>query len=381
MVKNSKKKVALVKAARHGPVSTISTAPVAIGNSIMGSKAKVINAADGVRVVGRDFAFALQATAATITGWEFIGGMPVTPAVMPSSVLRSYTQMYSAFKVNSVVVHYITSSPTSQAGDVLFYYERDRNQPHPDYSSSSFLPYILSDSHTMIGPQWTNHSMLIKPPPDWKTTNYGMNTDINEDACGAIRFFSKTNAVNSPGYILIDYDISFSQLAVNPRAGVLPIARGQSSVVSIGGGPSAVTAGTTGFISLGVTGNGLNNATTSMPAGATTGDVYRVVINATASTTNNTFTNCTLSNLIVATGAKDVPITIDDGFTCYAAYIDTTVGGGNTPLFSFYPTLSAALTNTQPFLYGVTATVTFALVCTIELVGNVGAGTYLQSSY
>jgi hypothetical protein len=88
--------------------------------------------------------------------------MPITPCCLPSSILRNYCQMFNKFRVNKVIVHYITSSPTSQAGDVLFYYEKDRLAPMADYSSSSFLPYVLSDPHTVIGPQWTNHSAVIR---------------------------------------------------------------------------------------------------------------------------------------------------------------------------------------------------------------------------
>lgn len=218
-------KSAIRTPANFGPVSQINTAPVSVGNSVRGSKPRITQTTNGARVVGRDFAFALSATAAAITGFELIGGMPITPCALPSSILRNYCQMFQKFKVNRIAVHYITSSPTSQAGDILFYYERDALAPMMDYSSSSFLPFVLSDENTIIGPQWTNHSMLVKPTPDWKSTLYGNQTDINEDRCGNIFMFSKTNAANSPGYVLIDYDIQFKELSVNPRAGTLPIAR------------------------------------------------------------------------------------------------------------------------------------------------------------
>ena len=97
----------------------------------------------------------------------------------------------------------------------MFYYERDPSSPMADYTSSNFLPFVLSDPNTVIGPQWTNHSMLVNPTADWKTTLFGNQVDLEEQTAGSLFLFSKTSSANSPGYILIDYDISFKELAVN----------------------------------------------------------------------------------------------------------------------------------------------------------------------
>jgi hypothetical protein len=327
----------LSRPAAFGPVSQINTAPVSVGNSVRGSRPRVTQTTNGARVVGRDFAFALSATAAAVTGWEIIGGMPITPCCLPSSVLRNYCQMFQKFKVNSITVHYITSSPTSQAGDVLFYYERDALAPMCDYSNSSFLPFVLSDPHTMIGPQWTNHSALIKPTADWKTTLFGNQSDINEDKAGSLFFFSKTNAANSPGYLLIDYDISFKELSVNPRAGTLPIARAQSHFACITA--TSFTAGSAATWSL-TSGDTTANVVSTVPNGYALGDIYKVVFQVTASQlTNPTWTGTTaptVSNMLQYTDNKT--ITIDDGFTCYGRANATTT-------IALYSTLEAAVTN------------------------------------
>ena len=379
--KNIKKKTrararSLARPAAFGPVSQINTAPVSVGNSVRGSKPRVTQTTNGARVVGRDFAFALSATASTVTGWELIGGMPITPCVLPSSVLRNYCQMFQKFKVNSIVVHYITSSPTSQAGDVLFYYERDALAPMCDYSNSSFLPYVLSDAHTVIGPQWTNHSCLVKPVADWKTTLYGNQTDINEDKAGTIFFFSKTNAANSPGYLLIDYDISFKELSVNPRAGTLPIARGQSSFVCLDPG-SSLTDGTAPAWALNTgTFKTIANVVTAVPTGYTVGDIYKVILQVTASTQVNsawsgTGTTPTTANLLQY--ADDTAITIDDGFTCYGRASSSTS-------MVLYSTLEQAVVGSSPLEANVTATsVAVALCAEIQLVRNIDSLT--QSSY
>lgn len=364
------------RAGSFGPVSTINTAPVSYGNSVRGSKPRVSQTTDGARVVGRDFAFSLSASAATVTGFELIGGMPITPAVLPSSILRNYVQMFQKFKVNSITVHYITSSPTSQAGDVLFYYERDALAPMIDYTSSSFLPFVLSDSHTVIGPQWMNHSALIKPTPDWKSTLYGNQTDLNEDKTGTVWMFSKTNAASSPGYILIDYDISFKELSVNPRAGTLPIARGQAHFTCLDPG-STLTDGTSILWAMN-TGSFKNIANTAptVPTGFTVGDIYKVILQVTASTQVNsawsgTGTTPTTANLLQY--SDDTAISADDGLTFYGLGISTTQ-------IRLYATMENAVTGTNPIEANVTATsVTVALCAEMHLVRAVDALT--QSAY
>jgi len=380
MVKNAKK-MARKAVTRFGPISAINTAPVAIGNSIRGSQPRVTNFSGGARVVGRDFAFSLKGTASTLTNWELVGGMPITPAVLPSSVLRNYCQMFANFKVNKLVVHYITSSPTSQAGDVLFYYERDRKAPLCDYSNNSFLPYVLSDPLTIIGPQWTNHSLQVDPVKDWKSTLYGMNADLNEDAAGSVFLFSKTNTTSSPGYILVDYDISFKEMSVNPRAGTLPISRGQWNNFTIGEAARAVTSGSTQPSPI-IRGNDISNLTAGVPTGFSNGDVYKCVTCATASTTINTWTNVTLSNLLLYKDDIDTAVTVDDGFTFYIKVYDNTSGAGGQTILMF-STLEAALQpfggSLSSFYYGTTATITWALIVNASLVANVTS--LMQSAY
>lgn len=363
-----------------GPVSTVNTAPVAIGNSIRGAKASVTSSVDGARVVGRDFAFNLSATAHNVNGWELVGGMPLTPCVLPSSVLRNYAQMFQYFKINKATLHYITSSATSQTGDVMFYYERDRKQPMVDYTNSSFLPFVLSDSNTVIGPQWTNHTIFIDPVKEWRTTAYALNSDLNEDAMGTVLMFSKTSTSSSPGYILIDYDISFKGMSVNPRAGQLPIARGQVSQIAIGESGTAVAAGVSNLTSLDIRGYTLAGGASAAPNNNSAGDIYKATFCVTSSLILNTWTNVTAANLLTSPTSFDAAITVDDGFTAYLACYDVTQGGGEVTEWALYPTLENAILLSGAFKYGVTATVTFSLICNIQLVFS-RANSLLQASY
>nr|UHS71999.1 MAG: hypothetical protein 3 [Luteoviridae sp.] len=375
MVKQKKNRARRApKRTTFGAVSSITTAPVSIGNSVRGSKPRIQQTVDGARVVGRDFAFGLSGTASTVTNWELIGGMPVTPCVLPSSVLRNYCQMFQFFKVNKVLVHYITSSATSQTGDVVFYYERDRNAPAPDYSNSNFLPYILSDEATIIGPQWMNHTALINPPPEWKSTLYGNQPDLNEDAAGTVFMFSKTSTTSSPGYILIDYDISFKSMAVNPRAGSLPIARGQSNFICLTNTTTTSSGATAAFTSAS-TGKNISNVTSSLPTGDALGDIYKLIVQATASQqVNATWTGTPAQTLATLLQYQDnTAIALDDGFTCFMRQI-------NANSFVFYSTPENAVTDTGRMEWQIASvSPTVNLCCEIQLVRSVDGLT--QSAY
>lgn len=375
--KKTAPKRAAPKRSVHGPVSMINTAPVAIGNSIRGSKPIVTNALDGCRVVGRDFAFECKSTVAAVNGWSLIGGMPITPAVLVTSALKSYAQLYSCFKVNKIVCHYITSSPTSQPGDILFYNERDRSGPMVDCTSNSFLPLVLSDPSTILGPQWQNHSMLMNPVKEFKSTNYGLNPDLNEDSAGSIFVYSKTSSANSPGYILIDYDITFKEMCVNPRAGLLPITRGLWNYLTLSLTATAVTLGSTAIAGT-ISGNDPNGLATAIPSGAMSGDIYKVIFqvtNSTATGVNAAWTNVTSANLAMYDNASgDLAIAADDGFTCYGVLYGTTS-------MVLYTTLEAAKTNGLygRLAYGVTATITYSLCTLVSYVASTNSN--IQSAY
>lgn len=322
-----------------GPVATISTAPVAIGNSLSGSKPIVSVTANGCRVQGRDFAFQAGATANAVADWTLIGGLPLTPSVMPATALKSYAQMYGMFRFNAVAVHYITSSATSQTGDVMFYYEKDRAGPSPDNTNTSFLPFVLSDSNTVLGPQWINHTAVIKPDPEFKSTNYGMNADLNEEANGTVFLYSKTSNSNSPGYVVIDYDITFKQLQSNPRAGLLPVSRGAWSPVCLQF-LGVATAGSS--VQLAIAGNSVAGTATSAPTGTTNGDIYKVVLDVTNSQLVNTaWVGLTPANVwrIATSSGTIVTLPIDDGFTIYMTYDGT--------LSQCYVSLQSALTGSS----------------------------------
>jgi len=368
--KNKKTKPKTRPQTTMGPVTRVNTAPVAIGNSILGSQPNVIQTANGTRVVGRDFCFECKATVAAVTSWALVGGMPLSPAVLVTSAVKNFAQMFNKFKINRIAFHYITSSPTTQAGDVMFYYEKDRNGPFIDSSNNSFLPYVLSDPNTLIGPQWMNHSVMVRPVGSWNSTDYGMSSDLNEETDGSIFLFSKTNSANSPGYIIMDYDISFKEMSINPRAGVLPVTRALFNYITVGISTAVVNTSTA--ISLLTAGSNPDGTPPVMPSGAAPGDIYKFVTQLSSTIlVNPAWVNVTASTLMSAKpNSTLIPQVLDDGFTMYVLYTGSSL--------VFYPSIEAAKSSTNWYVYGVSATVTFTLCGLISLVGSAAA---TQSAY
>lgn len=340
-----------------GNISTINTAPVAIGNSISGFKATAIPVSGGMRVVGRDFGFTPVATG-TVTSWCLTGGMPLTPACMPTTILKNFCQMYNKFKFNKIVFHYITSSSTSSTGDVVFYYNKTASSSGINPTANTFLPYVLSDAMNVIGPQWTNHSMAVTPSGGWKVTDYGLNSEVDMMSQGDFFLYSKTSTTESPGYVIMDYDISFSELSLNPRQGVLPAIAAQWNQFALTF-TAAVTAAVSVVVPTSSSTAGLGGTTITAFAG-NIGDIYKLQFDITNSTFTvgaaSTFFDVTINNLNITTN-------LTDGYTLYYVLSTTTLG-------YFYASLEAACANNAPLLSGATLTQNVVLRGFGKLVGQ-----------
>lgn len=364
-----------------GSVSTINTAPVAIGNSLRGFQSQVVHTSTGCRVVGRDYAFTVAATG-TVTGWCCAGGLPMTPAAMPATILRNFVQMYNNFKIRKIYVHYITSSPTSQAGDIVFYYQKNTNDPLLNCTDSTFLPFVLSDSQTVIGPQWTNHTVTLTPVNNWKGTDYGEEQSLSELSAGDVFIFSKTSSSNSPGYVIFDYDIEFRNLSVNPRWGIIPSSEALWQQIAA---VSSTVVGTANIIpaqisSLSTTGLG---ATTITNPTLSVGHIYKFCVDIT----NSTFTtpNTSGAQWAVQTGgvayggvtsvagtvaSTNTNLAPKDGFTCYIAVDSSTAG-------VYFPTFEAAVSGYGAITYQSVATYNTIVRGFIKWVGyQAGGGNY-----
>jgi len=321
MVRSASKKVVGATKPAFGPVTTIDTAPVAIGNTYTGAKPVVVPYLDGVRIKGRDYLLGIDSTAAAITGWTMVGGAPLTPACMVTSTLKHFANSYAEYRVHGMAFHYITTASTAETGSVMFYINKDRVGPGLTTSSANFMPLVLSDHNTLIGPLWKNSTAVYLPEFEWMPTDVGLSEDLRHQAVGELIVYTRTSVTDSPGYVLIDYDISFREMQVNPRSLYLPISRMKYTQVLVTIVNAAYTQSQPAFFTV-VGGNLMDGVTVStVPTGAVFGDVFKIVLNISNATFNTANpTNILQTNSI---GGANLPITLQDGFTAYAIYAYT----------------------------------------------------------
>jgi len=328
-----------------GAVSTINTAPVAIGNSLRGAKTSIVHTPTGCIVTGRDFGFSPVATG-NVTSWVLVGGCPITPFCFASSVLRNAASMYARFKCRSLVLHYITSSSTSTTGDVMFYVRRNEGSVLPLPTGNTFLPYVLSDALTVIGPQWTNHSMVIDTNQmPWLNSDYGATPKLNTYNQYDAFLYSKTSSTESPGYVILDYSFEFKEVSISPRSGALATiasTKAQWNQVAFTLGTNA-TAGTTvaTITAYSTTGIGATSITAPSP---TSGDVYEFVVDVS----NSTFSAATAANCFQYSSAE-----VFQAFTLTDGQIFYVVTEAGTTVH-FYTSLEAAVSNSAAIRFGAT---------------------------
>jgi hypothetical protein len=355
--------------ANFGPVSSINTAPLAIGNSLQGSKASVLHTANGCLVRGRDYCFTATSTG-TVTQWCLCGGIPTAPYAFPSTVLRNISTMYNKYKLRAATVHYITSSPTSTPGDVMFYFRRNEGGSLPQPQNSAFLPYVLSDSLTVLGPQWTNHSASIEPFQNWLSTDYGATADAQEYNQYDIFLYSKTTSgSDSPGYVIIDYEYEFRELSINPRAGALSsvagvVAEWNQCAISFSGAKTAATTTLTGM-TFGTT--GIGGITIAAPA-FLVGDVLEIVLDVNNSSFTNTIATNFAQEQVAVTAANAqafAAITISDGLVLYG------VMGSATVLDGLFQSIDGVYAFGGALVAGASVTYSETIQCWIKRIGSV----------
>jgi hypothetical protein len=346
-----------------GPVTTINTAPVAIGNSVRGARCQSTPTQNGVLVNGRDFMFSPIGSGLVQT-WTCVGGAPLTPAAFADSTIRQYMQMYQKFRWKGLVAHYITSSPTSANGDVLFYRAKNRGNVFLSQTSPQLLPLVISDPDTVLGPQWTNHSARMQVTSSWKSTDYGMTDDLEEYADGELFLLSKTSTTDSPGYVLFDYQIEFAEMQITPRLLALPLPRilYSQANITISGAVSTSTPATFNF-----GGNNITGTASTVPTGMTQGDIYKMIIDVTnsapASWVNVNATNLFKVRTTSGNVVGDTNFTTVDGTTIYA------IAATASSLF-LCTSSSGAYVGLPNIYFNVGATITANLQVWLSLVGT-----------
>lgn len=327
-----------------GPVSTIDTAPVSIGNTVQGCSPIVTPTADGVRVRGRDFLVTANATSASVTGWCLIGGAPITPECMSASALKGYCSSYAEYQVHGVALHFVTSSTTADAGSVLLYVGKDRAAPGLNPTAANLLPFVLSDHCTVISPVWKNASAVYHPAPKWYTTGLGNDEPLSEQACGEMFVLSKVTETNSPGYILMDYDITFRNMQVNIKSLTFPLTRMKYTEVTLDFNAAMLSGVTTATFDVAASGVKLLDGVTgtAVPTGFALGDVYKLILTTTLDNLGGVGGN-TLFTTVLGTTSTNFSLT--DGLTIYAVAI----GSSTVQLF---PTYTSAIVASNPIKFG-----------------------------
>lgn len=298
-------------------VSTISRAPVAIGNTVRGTQTVERMTRMGRACMGRDFMFTPVAPGA-VANWTMVGGCPLSPTAFADSLLRQYAQMYNKFRFLSFTAHFVTSSPTSTNGDIMFYYGKNRESPYLNQTSSNLLPFVMSDPNAVLGPQWQNLSATFDVDSEWKSLDYGIDDSPKEYAAGELFLLCKTSNTESPGYVIFDYVIEFGEKSIQPRLLSLPITREIYSQLGVAV-PSGATVVNTPF-SLRSSGNNISGSASTYPIGIADGDIYKCIIDISNSTLGVGATSITSALYGHEFAGSTGTITMSDGFTCYAVY-------------------------------------------------------------
>jgi hypothetical protein len=319
--------------------SSVALAPVSIGNTIRGVKSNVVQRRDGCIINGRDFMFTPIGTA-SIETWTLAGGAPLTPAAFVDSTIRQYMQMYNKFKFHSFTAHYLTSSPTSSDGDIMFYHNKNRDSVFLNQTSNNLLPFVISDPNTVLGPQWQNHSARFEVTSDWKSTDYGMNSDVTEYSAGDLFLLTKSTTSDSPGYVMFDYVIEFKERSIMPRLLTLPMAKILWSNVALNVSGTATV--NFNFLTV-VGGNNLSGGPSTLPTGAVFGDIFKVIFDRTNSVLNGGSSTYTTLNVLTNGSIAANNVAMNDGTTLYAMY------GNNW--WTLYTTIDAAILGTQPLAF------------------------------
>jgi hypothetical protein len=326
--------------------------------------------------------FEVAPVAANQTNWVLAGGCPLIPHAFLASILRSYASIYAEFTVHGITVHYITASNTSVSGDVMFYINKNRASALLDTSNPSFMSVVLSDPNTCIGPIWKNHSAYYRPVFKTYTTDILNDEDLMHEGPGEVFLYTKSSTLGIPGYVLVDFDVTFKTLQVNIRELTFPMNRLKYNQYGLG--YTSNVGWTIGNEMVVQTGgphlDGGSNLGITADLALKSGDVCKVVFVMTAAGFAGV-TAATLMQTAVRQGTEStqgvLALTPDDGFTCFGVYITAASSG----ILMLYPTVAAAMSQQYPYEWGSTqSAANFNIPSWVSLIGNVGGRLY-QSNF
>lgn len=358
-------------------VSQVSAAPVSIGNTIRSVGLSIQRTPDGVVAHGRDFVQIVGGTLGTFNNWTLQAGMALSPIALNASALRGYYQSHQEYRFKRVCAHFITSSPTSLSGDVMIMYHANHGGPKVDHTSNNFMAYALSTESTVLGPQWTNHTVEITPKGNWLGTDVLNSEDVEHQADGEILVYTKntTNgaAADSPGYFLIDYQVEFRMLMTNPRIASIPSSvfkwfptAAFLNAVATAGDPVRMDCNTASSYS------GLAGL---VPPGAAQGTIFQIVLDF-QSAVFGLLTPASLATMFAINQARNAAGAVT-GSIVYPVTTGTTIYGvfrGST-LFDLYPSYPAVFAGNSIVWTNTLGAGNFvncaAIICAVGSINNV----------
>jgi hypothetical protein len=244
----------------------------------------------------------------------------------------------------------------------MIYYHKSREGVYLNQTSANLLPFVMSDPHTCITPQWQNMTVQLSTDDDWKRCDYGYSDDIQHYCGGELFFLSKTAAgdANSPGLLLMDYEIEFKNLNLTPRLLLWP----QPTVLYT---PYIMRSGAVGANTViesiylaGQAGNQFGNVANGLQA---TG-IYKVIIDG-----KNSINNVNDWKILPRASAVGTTMPVTDGMTVYA------VCANSNTTFSFYGTAAAAYAGSasELFVWAAAVTANIDYLMWFSLIGFYGS--------
>jgi hypothetical protein len=163
----------------------------------------------------------------------------------------------------------------------MFYVGKSRASALLDTSNPNFMSVVLSDPNTCIGPLWKNTSATYVPVFKTYSTDIFNDEDLRSEGPGELFMYTKNSAAvtqGSPGYVVVDFDITFKTLQVNIRELTFPMNRLKYNQYGMGYNvPVGFTQGNEAVVQTrGALLDGSFSSITSDPA-VKLGDVFKLV--------------------------------------------------------------------------------------------------------
>jgi hypothetical protein len=316
--------------------------PVSYGHKMKGNPQKVVHSVNGVTISGSEFGSNITLIGATSSGgapaslFYLCGIVNVHPAYFSGGILGNTARMYKYVKVNYIKYRWISTVPTSTNGDIVTVYVPDEKEKAINYGATSFLTRIIADKHSEMFSIWEKSSGSCNPEKKKVFSDPTIDMDLNDSFLGDVYVFSSFSSTSIQGYLIIDYSFTFSENMLSLRSARMPYPNWQKFAPGL----------STNCVD---SANQVANASVLTSANFPNiqpGDVYKVVIDATATTQATGSTLATMWTYETGYSGTTYYLPIVNGLTVY-------VQATTNAQFLWYATLEAAkVGNTATSLAG-----------------------------